>query len=495
MFINILNSFVKSFFLNTGAAYAFIRITNYNKDISKIKMLILMLGGILFTSIECLLKYNFTVLYSVIFILACFSCSFAFLIKCKLSYSILVTIISYSISYTCSLISTLIIALVFFKIYYPITNYNSIHPLPVILVSLLNYILVFTFFKTKKFKNGFSFINKYSNNEYFSILMLIISSIIIFMYVLCAEINAYTPIHILAFFLIFFALILILIIQKTFTLYHKHKLQSRTLKDYEHELNDIKRKLEIAVNEKDQIVKSNHEFYHRQEALNKKLDIILSKKAFMDTEFGEDYADLKPRIEKMSKEYKSKVSFTPNLEKTNLPEIDDMFIYMQSECNKYNIEFNIKINYDLNDIIDKYITSSQLETLLGDLIRNSVIAINHSSFEYKSILVVFGVKDNFYEISFWDSGIPFEINTLINLGIKPASTHLDEGGTGIGFITTFETLESCNASLILNEITNNNYTKCLSIRFDNTNNYVISSDRIEMIKQSNTTGRKIILKK
>ena len=154
----------------------------------------------------------------------------------------------------------------------------------------------------------------------------------------------------------------------------------------------------------------------------------------------------------------------------------------------------MKIECDINHIIENYITKSQLETLLGDLIRNAIIAINHCNNEFKSIMAVFGIKENTYEICILDSGIPFETTTLVNLGLQPASTHLDEGGTGIGFITTFETINSCNASFIINEITNSNYTKSLEIRFDNKNKYVIISKRIKEINEVNNSNREIILR-
>ena len=293
---------------------------------------------------------------------------------------------------------------------------------------------------------------------------------------------------------LFFSLVMLIIIQKTFILYQKQKLQEKALKDYEQELSETKQKLETAIQEKERIVKSNHEFYHRQEALNKKLDILMKDKIdAMNTEFGNDYSDLLDRLNTLSDEYKSKTNFLPSLVKTNIVEIDDMLIYMQSECAKNNIEFNVKIDCDINHILTNFITKSQLETLLGDLIRNAIIAINYSSNSYKSILVIFGIKDDAYEICIYDSGIPFEINTLINLGMQPASTHLDDGGTGIGFITTFETINSCKASFVINEITNNNYTKSLEIKFDNKNEYVILSDRNDKIRTANNSNRNIIL--
>ena len=195
----------------------------------------------------------------------------------------------------------------------------------------------------------------------------------------------------------------------------------------------------------------------------------------------------------MSDEYISKTNFSPALPKANIDAIDDMLSYMKSECDKNNIEFTLKIDCDINHIINNFISTSQLETLLGDLIRNSIIAVNHSTNNYRSIMVIFGIKNSIYELCVLDSGIPFEIDTLLNLGLSPASTHLDEGGTGIGFITTFETVKSCNGSITINEVTNNNYSKSIEVQFDNKNEYRIVTQRKESIVEKNINNRDIVL--
>ena len=214
----------------------------------------------------------------------------------------------------------------------------------------------------------------------------------------------------------------------------------------------------------------------------------------MNTEFAQEYSDILDRINNLSNEYANKTQNIPKLPISNIEEIDDMLSYMQSECIKNNIDFIVKIDYDIDNIIEKYITKSQLETLLGDLIRNAIIAINHSSNDFRSIMVVFGIKDNTYELCIYDSGIPFEIKTLLNLGLHPASTHENEGGTGIGFVTTFETLESCKSSLVINELSDNNYTKYLEIKFDGKNEYIIVSERYDEINKLNKNKRNIIIK-
>ena len=66
------------------------------------------------------------------------------------------------------------------------------------------------------------------------------------------------------------------------------------------------------------------------------------------------------------------------------------------------------------------------------------------------------------------------------------------GGTGIGFMTTFETLKECKASLIIEEYNKQEYTKAVIIKFDDKNEYRIHSYRVEEIKNKTQNNRIII---
>lgn len=485
-------SLIKLLCINFITCYAYFRILG-NQKITLKKKLIILLIIILVSFINLLFSNHFSIMTNLLLTYFTFGIILSKISKNKLGISFIVTTMSISISYAFVYISIIIIFALT-----SIVSPSSIKPIYTILVactfSINAFALISIFFKFKRFKNGFSFIKNRINNEHFEAHILIINSLIIFVFLLLENFHSLS-FKDLATGLLIFVIMLFIVLQKNIILYQKQKLQVKTLKDYEQELAETKEKLATALEEKEKLVKSNHEFYHRQEALNKKLtDLLAQQKLLTNTEFGEDIGNLADRINNLSNEYIEKTKMLPKLTKTNIVEIDDMFSYLQSECDKNNIEFILKIECDVNYIIDNYISKSQLETLLGDLIRNAIIAVNHSQNKFRSIMTVLGIKDDNYEICVLDSGIDFEINTLINLGLARASTHLDEGGTGIGFITTFETINSCNASLIINEVTNNNYSKALQIKFDSKNEYVIISKRIEEIKQLNKLNRNIILK-
>ena len=180
------------------------------------------------------------------------------------------------------------------------------------------------------------------------------------------------------------------------------------------------------------------------------------------------------------------------LTKTNIEEIDSMLKYMQSECEKNKIDFQLQVNGNIHHMVNKHIEKEDLEILIADMIKNAIIAINHSENSNKSILVRLGLIDGVYSLYVYDSGIEFEIDTLINLGIKPSTTHADSGGTGMGLMNTFDTLKKYKASLIIDEYgkpANDNFTKVIKIVFDNKNAYKIESYRKKYIQEKDINKR------
>ena len=478
--------FMKFVGLHFGISYAFFKILNYKK-ITPFIIIITILSNIILSVLQTVT--NIPNLFKLIIICFFYAIMFKNITKLTPEKCFIGIILSITISLISSTFSGFVILLSIAKL--KLVYYTN--PIFTACSSLFSIFLIHILFKIKRIKNGFPFISNQKENTYLSIYILILNAIIIFAYFLIVNSNQISIKDLLLGFILF-VLVLLVAIYQTFILYQKQKLQTQTLKDYETELTETKQKLQAAQAEKQTLIKSNHEFYHRQEAIKKKLDDLAKQySGNYNTEFAAELGNISDRLNKMSDEYISKTNFSPALPKANIDEIDDMLSYMKSECDKNNIEFTLKIDCDINHIINNFIFTSQLETLLGDLIRNSIIAVNHSTNNYRSIMVIFGIKNSIYELCVLDSGIPFEIDTLLNLGLSPASTHLDEGGTGIGFITTFETIKSCNGSITINEMTNNNYSKSIEVQFDNKNEYRIVTQRKESIVEKNINNRDIVL--
>jgi signal transduction histidine kinase len=160
------------------------------------------------------------------------------------------------------------------------------------------------------------------------------------------------------------------------------------------------------------------------------------------------------------------------LPSTNDALIDGVMAHMLHRTCENNIQFDLSAPDDISELTE-IIPSIKLEMLCADLIENAIIAAMHS--EHKKILVILGMSDGYYEINVQDSGIPFESATLLKLGRQKASTHLDEGGSGIGYMTIFEILREYRASLEITEYEQPRmgFTKSIRVRFDNNNQFVV----------------------
>lgn len=362
-----------------------------------------------------------------------------------------------------------------------------------ILMIILETILLVLFFKLKRFKDGFTFIQK--NHDYLDIIIINISAVIILTYSLFGNYYGNLTKQLLLCF-ISLGIIMLIMIQKTLTLYYKQKLLSKTIEDYKSEIASKDEQINKLSDEKFKISKLNHEFYNRQKALEKKVQDFVSNS---NTETSSELSIMES-ISNLSKGYSGGLEKIKSLDKlptTEIEEIDDMFKYMQSECKNNNIDFKLHVNGNIYHMVNKIIDKDKLVTLIGDHLRDAIIAVNSSTNTFRSIIATIGLHDKYYEFCVHDTGIEFEIDTLLKLGLEPTTTHKDTGGTGIGFITTFETLKETKGSLIIEEkhkMCSNDYTKTLIFRFDGKNEYKIYSYRADEIKKQ-CKDKRVIVKK
>lgn len=419
--------------------------------------------------------------YHMIFIILLTSILFQANTKHPFTYSLLITIISLSINYIIFLI-TMLISFIFTVIFRIENVYIGL-----IFIIIPYLILIYGFSKIKRFKNGFSFLKRNIKNEYIDILVLDISIVIIFCIIIISNYDKLITRRTGVGFIIF-AIIMFITIQKSLQLYYKQKLRERETEEIKEELKDKNKEIEELQKENLKLNKINHSIAHKQKSLEYELNQILGKVEVSD--------NLKNKVENLSKEMQ-KDTINVELTKTNINEIDNMLKYMQSECVKNKIDFELQINGNIHHMVNKYISKEDLEILLADHIKNAMIAIRHGDNINKSILVRLGIIDGLYSLYIYDSGIEFELETLINLGMKPSTTHKDDGGTGMGFMNTFDTLKKYNASIIIEEYgkpSKEKFTKVIKIIFDKENTYKISSYREEEIRKKDIEKRIEILK-
>ena len=457
------NSILKIFFITIYTFYISLKLSD-NQIYSIIREIKLIILIIIIDIIYLIIKIESNFLYSTIFLILLLSTLFAIETKKKIGYSVLINIIALSINYILFFIALAIsfIPNVIFKI----TN-NLIG----ICIVLANYtILIYLFLRKRRLKNGFVFLHKKLENDNMDIIILNISIIILFAIII---ISNYEKIIMrgMIFGFITFSIIMFITIQKSLHLYYKQKLLEQELNETKDELEKKKEEVKQLETENLNFSKTSHTLAHKQKSLEYKLEQLKQK-----YEIAEEI-EIEDRIKDISKEIYNK---TPEVEisKTGILEIDDMLKYMQSECIKNNIEFRLQIKGNIYEMINNYISKEDLSILIADHVKNAIIAINYSENINKSILVRLGKINKIYSLYIYDSGIEFEKETLSNLGKIPSTTHADNGGTGMGFMNTFDTLRKYNASLIINEYnkpSNDNYTKSIVIKLDRRNEFTINS--------------------
>ena len=472
---------IKMFFINMCTYYTFLRLINI-KNFINTKLLLISFFTILITSICVMIKYTSNSLISILCLVLLLTSLYSLVLKYKFEHSILITIISLSINYILFFIA--IITNFICNLILAIQN----DYLNVFLMISIHTVFLYSVFKIRKFKSGFTFLNK-KFNEYFDILILNISVAILFSFIMLSNFDIVFTASLL-FGFIAFAIIMFITIQKTLTMYYKHKLLENELNEAKPEIKKKDKEIADLETENLNFSEMSHSISHKQKSLEYKLNQLLLK-----SEISSEL-DISNRLNKISNDF---FGSTTNVElaKTGIEQLDDMFTYMQSECIKNNIDFELQLSGNIHHMTNNFIDKDDLEVLIADHIKNAIIAINYSDNVNRSILVRLGIIDRYYSLYVYDSGIEFEINTLLNLGEKPSTTHKDDGGTGIGFMKTFDTLKKYKASILINE--NNppckeNYTKFIVIKFDKKNEYRICSYRSEKIKSENHRENLIIRK-
>ena len=331
-------------------------------------------------------------------------------------------------------------------------------------------------------------------------LILNISIITIFSAIYLSKFNTITR-NSIGIALILFAIIMFITIQKSLQIYYKQKLLVQELEETKNELEKKNKEIKELEQENLNFSKTSHTLAHKQKALEYKLNQLINQSAKNEPTKNntnasrednithqankpenietEQIQDLKERLAEISKDLYQNEKPT-RLAQTGIKRIDNMLEYMQSESEKQNIKLELQITGNIHHMTNKIIEEKDLETLIADHVKNAIIAIKHSKNENKSILVKLGKIEENYGLAIYDTGIEFENETLENLGKKPSTTHAEEGGTGMGFMNTFDTINKYKASLIINEIgkeSETNYTKAIIIKFDQKNEFKIDSYR------------------
>lgn len=486
--------FIKNIFMNIAIIYCLLKITNNRiRNITDIFKTIILI--ILFSLVYVTIKGYFSTITAYLIYYFLVWITIFELKRLEIVSSIIIIMITISIALL-SLFLASTINFVFMKLLdYDFKEYSVIE---CISIGTIQIVLIYLLFKIKRFKDGFSFIKKGNEIKIRNKFGAVISISIVFIGIMLGIFKNNKTGRILAAIFAIIGVVMFYWIKKNITKHYKQKMKDRTveiledsIKEKDEEINELKDELSKAL-------EINHKYNHRLSAMEKAVASLGDAPSFNE-EFAKEYSDVLDSLKEFSEEYKKEVELLnkhDELPKTKIFSIDNLLEYMKSEAENNKIEFKLEVNIDVNELINSKIEKCKLETMLADHIRDAIIAIiSNEKANNGRIKVIFDKIEECFEVHVLDNGIEFEINTLLKLGLKPVTTHKISGGSGIGFMTTFNTLDDTKASLIIREFDaskEQDYTKDIVIRFDEKNEYVIESYRSEEIKIKDKENRIII---
>ena len=283
-------------------------------------------------------------------------------------------------------------------------------------------------------------------------------------------------------------------IRRSITAHYRERLQLKTEEHYQQLLAESEEKNCQLSKSNEFLAKVVHRDNHIMSALNQSVDAYFQNgdKGFRDDLLREIQTLAKERGELIETEQRN-LKILPSTGSLLIDStIGDLYIKAAAK----GIDFDLTVSAPLTEIIGKYISQTDLQTLICDHIKDAVIAVNAEDNIHGKILGTRSVNGGNYEISIFDNGVAFETDTLAKLGTERITTHADSGGSGIGFMTTFETLRKSYASLIITEFENKTpFSKSVTFRFDGATSFIILSYRAEELRRAVNRSDVMILAK
>ena len=350
-----------------------------------------------------------------------------------------------------------------------------------LLIHVLTFFLTFLLFKIKRFKKGFQFFQEEKNLG----IGLVLSGALFIYFVITnsyqVKVYLVAMIGLVGFLISAFGIYVW--IRQSITAHYREKMKLRSEEYNKQTLAETEQTLEKMQQSNEFLAKLVHRDNHLISALNTSIDDYFNSddKSFKDDLLRDIQTLAKERTELIDKEQRE----AKILPSTGNLLIDSSINDLYFKAVAHGIDFDIDVSAPVDEIIGKYLSQTELQTLLCDHIKDAIIAVDAKGEGSGKILVSLSVKDNNYDITIFDSGVDFEIDTLSKLGKERVTTHAEDGGSGIGFMTTFETLKKSYASLIITENENKiPFSKSISIRFDGLSAFVIQTYRAEKLKSA-----------
>lgn len=480
--------FIKYFFIFLSFFFLNNLIQN-KKDFSPKLILAIMYSFLLsFITCFCYTFIPFLSLFVPIFILSVIN--FIYNPIPQLAFSL--TLISFALSYSLFIFSFFIIAIILAPSHYHTFSFNQIKLY--LLTGILQFFMIGLLKRIKRFSHGMNFIYTQKSINTGTLIGLLFCILITF-----SQLNPNPTIYVQAIVTLCIPLILLFLLhwwQSQLTKAYRKRLAQLELESLRTELEQktaLLKKLETQNEEMGRLIHKDNKLIPAMEhAVSSYLasgftDIVLQQAQ------GEALlSDLKEFSEARRGILSTFAPISAPKYNTGIPSLDAILVYMYQKAQVQDIRFYAAATPESIAALPPALTTEKLVHMLSDLLENAIIATKTST--EKQIQVQIYLANGLFTIEVADTGCSFEPATLISFGLEKASTHLTEGGSGIGLLDIWKIKEETKASIHIHEYeAGAPFSKKLFITFDKKNKYVIHTWRDKELSPLVTRGDIVIL--
>lgn len=401
--------------------------------------------------------------------------------KTKISSSVVITLISFGISYAIYILSTIISVMLFY-----VLLKDTVKDLALVFSIIgggVQFTLAILLFRSKRIINSFHKVVNENNHIgiYISIFILMVS----FSFHL---INGVNLLYLIPVFCVLFLSILLIY-------WHREQITQSYISRAMKKQLDI---LETTIKEKDSTIDKLRQdndnlasIIHRDNKIIPAMKLAVERHIESDLRFGElsTSHNLANTLDNLLSERVSAIKLMESHVLSSLitgyVSIDAMLEFMIKRASEENIDILYTVNVDCVNEIISVVDDFNLNTVIADLLENAIIATRGQN--NKQIKIDVNKLNKICIISIYDTGVMFSARILQSMGYKKITTHADEGGSGIGMMSTFEIIRKYSASFIIEEYPQGyEFRKKISIVFDGQSSFEIYSYRNNELLRSVT---------
>lgn len=438
------------------SVYNFIKLLSYKLPRRKTSKVLLCMYVFFMPIVLYIFKVNIPYLHVPILI-ASMVAIFKYIYNVDLLITINSSLFSIGLTYAVLMICNITTAFLIFPI---LSNFSDSILLLRMISSIIRLIIHLCIFRLKRLENGLSFLKKDKNTTLGTTISVAIIILTMFM-----SNNPSDLIYIVPVVSIFIIVIL-------FYLWNKFKFQQyyNTMTS-KREYNFLKHEMSILIEQNETLSKLIHKDNKLIPALEMSVRTYMNSNG--DKTVGEN---LLLQLQNLSTERKEVIykSAPTDIYNTGLIATDSLLNYFKAKAAESNIDFTCILSGNLTDSVGNSVAESDFNSILADLIENALIATECNNGHHIHVVIIADKPI----IEVYDSGTPFDINVLANLGLKRITTHKGTG-TGIGLTSIYEFTEKYDATLTIDETTPTDprFTKKISICFNSSKAYKIITSR------------------